>query len=40
VPPRGLLRLFNLLTPIFATAEELLRPPFGQSLVCVARRPS
>lgn len=39
-PPRGLLWLFNLLTPIFVWFEETFRPPFGQSVVCVARRPA
>jgi len=37
-PPRGLLWLFNLLTPLFIWFEETLHPPFGQSIVCVARR--
>jgi SAM-dependent methyltransferase len=38
-PPRGLLWLFNILTPFFVRIEEVLRPTFGQSLVCVAKRP-
>jgi SAM-dependent methyltransferase len=38
-PPRGLLWLFNRLTPAFIWVEETFRPGFGQSIVCVARRP-
>lgn len=38
-PPRGLLWLFNLLAPALTRIEETLQPPFGQSLVLVARRP-
>lgn len=38
-PPRGLLWLFNLLTPFFMWVEKTVRPPFGQSIVCVAQRP-
>jgi SAM-dependent methyltransferase len=38
-PPEGLLWLFNLLTPAFARIEARWRPPVGQSLVCIARRP-
>jgi hypothetical protein len=38
-PPRGLLWLFNLLAPALARAEEMLRPPFGLSVVCIAQRP-
>ncbi|HVC34993.1 MAG TPA: class I SAM-dependent methyltransferase [Chloroflexota bacterium] len=37
-PPRGLLRLFNFFTPLFIWLETRLRPPFGQSIICVARR--
>jgi SAM-dependent methyltransferase len=39
-PPMGLLRLFNRLTPLFIWGEERLRPGFGQSIICVARRPA
>lgn len=39
-PPRILLWLFNLLVPLFIWFEETFRPSFGQSIVCVARRPS
>jgi SAM-dependent methyltransferase len=38
-PPNGLLWLFNLLTPPLAWLERRWRPPLGQSLVCIARRP-
>jgi SAM-dependent methyltransferase len=38
-PPRGLLWLFNLLTPPLAWTEEKLRPPFGLSVVCIVQRP-
>jgi 2-polyprenyl-3-methyl-5-hydroxy-6-metoxy-1,4-benzoquinol methylase len=38
-PPRGLLWLFNLLTPVFVRVEEQIRPSFGQSVLCIARRP-
>ena len=38
VPPRGLLQAFNWLTPILMRLERLVRPRFGLSLVCVARR--
>ncbi|MBI2939818.1 MAG: class I SAM-dependent methyltransferase [Chloroflexi bacterium] len=38
-PPRSLLWLFNILTPLFIWFEETFRPGFGQSIVCVARRP-
>jgi SAM-dependent methyltransferase len=38
VPPRGLLRAFNWLTPALIRAEQALKPRFGLSLVCVARR--
>jgi SAM-dependent methyltransferase len=38
-PPRGLLWLFNQLMPLFIRVEEAIRLPFGQSIVCVARRP-
>ena len=38
-PPRGMLKLFNLLTPLFIWFEERFKPGFGQSVVCVARRP-
>ncbi len=39
VPPRGLLRLFNTLTPALVWLEERWRPPIGLSIVCVAQRP-
>jgi methyltransferase family protein len=39
-PPAGLLWLFNRLTPAFARLEARWRPPVGQSLVCIARRPT
>src|SRR5205814_6821840 len=32
-PPRGMLWLFNLLTPLFIRFEETLKPRFGQSVV-------
>ena len=38
VPPRGLLRLFNWMTPIFVWFEDKVRPPVGQSVVCIAER--
>jgi SAM-dependent methyltransferase len=38
-PPRSLLWLFNLLTPALVLVEGILRPPFGQSLVLIGRRP-
>ncbi len=38
VPPHGLLRLFNWLTPGLIRFEKLVNPGFGLSLVCVARR--
>ena len=38
VPPRGLLSVFNRITPALITAERLLKPGFGLSLVCIARR--
>ncbi|MCS7039111.1 MAG: methyltransferase domain-containing protein [Anaerolineae bacterium] len=42
--PEGQLRLFNGLAPLFIAAERLIRSvwdvPLGQSLLCVARRPS
>ena len=37
-PPRGLLRLYNLLAPILIRVEEATRPPFGQSILCIAER--
>ncbi len=39
-PPRGLLRLFNLLAPFFIRFEGAVRPPFGQSILCIAKRPA
>ena len=36
VPPRGLLRAFNLLTPLFIRFERIFRPSIGQSIVCIA----
>lgn len=38
-PPRGLLSIFNTLAPLFIWCEEKVRPPFGQSVVCIAHRP-
>jgi SAM-dependent methyltransferase len=38
MPPRGLLGLFNLLAPMFILIEENLRPPLGQSLICIATK--
>ena len=38
VPPRGLLKAFNWLTPALIRAEEIVKPSFGLSLVCAARR--
>jgi SAM-dependent methyltransferase len=37
-PPRGLLRLFNFLTPIFMWAEDRVDLPFGLSVLAIARR--
>ena len=41
--PRGQLRLFNLLAPLFIRSERWLRRiwdvPWGQSLVCIAEKP-
>lgn len=37
-PPRGLLWLFNCLTPVFMRLEERVALPFGQSLLCVAQK--
>ena len=39
-PPLGLLSLFNLLAPAFIKFEETFHPSFGQSIVCVARKPA
>ncbi len=40
--PKGQLRLFNALTPLFIWSERMLRrwwdAPFGQSLVCIAEK--
>lgn len=36
-PPAGQLSLFNRLVPLLAFGERLLRPPFGLTLVTVAR---
>jgi SAM-dependent methyltransferase len=38
VPPTGQLRWFNSLVPLLAWAERRVRPPFGLSLISVARR--
>jgi SAM-dependent methyltransferase len=38
-PPRGMLWLFNQLTPMFIWCEQHLRLPIGQSVVCIAQRP-
>jgi len=40
VPSVGLLRWFNLLTPLVARLERMVRPPFGLSLVSVSSRPA
>jgi 2-polyprenyl-3-methyl-5-hydroxy-6-metoxy-1,4-benzoquinol methylase len=39
VPPRGLLSLFNRIAPALISLEQLVKPRFGLSLVCIARRP-
>ncbi len=40
--PKGQLRLFNVLTPLFIWSERMLRrwwdAPFGQSLICIAEK--
>jgi 2-polyprenyl-3-methyl-5-hydroxy-6-metoxy-1,4-benzoquinol methylase len=35
-----MLSLFNLLTPLFTLVECVIKPPFGQSLVCIAGKDS
>ncbi|HUS16600.1 MAG TPA: class I SAM-dependent methyltransferase, partial [Chloroflexia bacterium] len=35
--PKGQLRSFNALAPLLQALEQRRRPPFGQSLLCVAR---
>jgi 2-polyprenyl-3-methyl-5-hydroxy-6-metoxy-1,4-benzoquinol methylase len=37
-PPRGLLHLFNFLTPLFMWADEKVEMPIGLSVLCIARR--
>ncbi|HEC34166.1 MAG TPA: methyltransferase domain-containing protein [Chloroflexi bacterium] len=40
VPPVGFLRWFNLLVPLVAWLERMVRPPFGLSLISVSSRPA
>jgi SAM-dependent methyltransferase len=36
-PPSGQLRLFNLIVPMIRAAEQVITPPFGISLVAIAK---
>jgi SAM-dependent methyltransferase len=36
--PKGQLGLFNRVAPLLQTIESRIKPPFGQSLLCVARK--
>jgi SAM-dependent methyltransferase len=38
VLPKGQLSLFNRIAPVLQRVESKIRPPFGQSLLCVARK--
>jgi hypothetical protein len=38
IPPREQLAWFNRLVPLLRVAEHLVRPPFGTSLLSIARK--
>ena len=40
VPPKDQLKLFNLLVPVVQLIESMVPPPFGISLLSIARRPA
>ena len=40
VLPKGQLRLYDRLVPVFRPIERLLGPPLGQSLIVVGRKQS
>jgi SAM-dependent methyltransferase len=37
--PKGQLRMFNTLAPLLQRVEARYPPPFGQSLLCIGRKP-
>lgn len=37
--PKNALNMYHLLTPVFRFVEKVTGPPFGQSVICIGRKP-
>lgn len=40
VPPSGQLKLFNVIVPVLKTAEQIIPPPFGITVLSISEKPA